>query len=211
VPLLAPKQRRERSLGLVRPIIYFPVLALGFLFLEIFGIEKASVFLDDRATGFSLVLSTMLIFSGLGSLLSGCFSTVPSRGVWLACAMIAAWAALMFLVLDPAMLTVSRIPFPARAALVVLVMAPVSVAMGLPFPLGLEQEQNKFFLAWAWGLNGAFSVVATPLANLVLRDIGLHAVLAGAIVLYVVAATSFPMSRRQQVWLSSMKQSAVAD
>lgn len=211
VPLMAPKQRRKRGFGLVRPVIYFPVLALGFLFLEIFGIEKASAFLDDRATAFSLVLSAMLIFSGLGSLLSGRFSAVPSRGVRLACAVIAAWAALMFLVLDPAMLTVSSMPFLLKAALVVLVMAPVSVAMGLPFPLGLEQVDQKFFLPWAWGLNGAFSVVATPLANLVLRDIGLHAVLGGAIVLYVIAATSFPVSRRQQVWLSSMKRSAVAD
>ena len=90
-------------------------------------------------------------------------------------------------------------------------MAPVSVAMGLPFPLGLAQAEQKFFLAWAWGLNGAFSVVATPLANLVLRNNGLHAVLGAAIVLYVVAATSFPAPRRQQVWLNLTKHSAVVD
>ena len=211
VPLAAPRDQAPSGLGLLRPMVYFPVLALGFLFLEIFGIEKASAFLDDRATGFALVLSTMLIFSGLGSFLSTRFTAAPGRAVWLAALVIAAWAGGMFLLPNPAAMAGANIPFFARAAFVVLVMAPVSVAMGLPFPLGLAQAEQKFFLAWAWGLNGAFSVVATPLANLVLRNNGLHAVLAAAIFLYVVAATSFPTPGRQQVWLKLMKNSAVVD
>jgi hypothetical protein len=210
VPLAAPKGAAPSRFGLLRPMVYFPALALGFLFLEIFGIEQASAFLDDRATGFALVLSTMLVFSGLGSLLSERFVRTPGRAVWLAAAVIAIWAGLIFLLPDPAAMG-SKTPFFIRAAVVVLTMAPVSVAMGLPFPLGLGQEDQKFFLAWAWGLNGAFSVVATPLANLVLRNNGLHAVLGFAILLYVIAATSFPASRRQQVWLDLTKSSAVAD
>ena len=180
VPLAAPRRRkRQQAFGLLRPMVYFPVLALGFLFLEIFGIEKASAFLDDRATGFALVLSTMLIFSGLGSFLSARFTAAPGRAVWLAAAVIVLWAGVHVFAPQPCCHGRGHIPFFARAAFVVLVMAPVSVAMGLPFPLGLAQAEQKFFLAWAWGLNGAFSVVATPLANLVLRNIGLHAVLGG--------------------------------
>ena len=53
--------------------------------------------------------------------------------------------------------------------------APVSVALGLPFPLGLARTGRRAFLPWAWGLNGAFSVVATPLANLIARQDGYSA------------------------------------
>jgi hypothetical protein len=99
----------------------------------------------------------------------------------------------------------------ARAAMVVAVLAPVSVAMGLPFPLGLGAQPEPALLPWSWGLNGAFSVVATPLANLVLRNNGLHAVLAVAIAMYVLAACSFPSTRSDLVWLKFSKTSAAAD
>jgi hypothetical protein len=209
VPLAAPRRDAVQA-HVLRACFYFPALALGFLFLEIFGIEKASLLLDDRASGFSIVLSTMLVCSGLGSFVSGRFLGAPMRAVGLAVLAVAAWAAVMVLV-EPAVPGLSGWPYPARAALVVLAMAPVSLAMGLPFPLGLAQEETKFFLAWAWGLNGAFSVVATPLANLVLRNVGLHAVLGGAIVMYGIAALSFPAARREQVWLTLWKRSAVVD
>jgi len=42
------------------------------------------------------------------------------------------------------------------------------------------------YLPWAWGLNGAFSVVATPLANLMARELGWSRLLIGAAVLYLI-------------------------
>ncbi|HQT63873.1 MAG: hypothetical protein B7Z75_04175 [Acidocella sp. 20-57-95] len=199
VPLIAPRiaQSEPSGIGLIRPIIYFPALALGFLFIEIFGIEKASAFLNDRAAGFALVLSFMLMFSGLGSLISTRLEAIAQRGVWLACGILSIWAGLALLFLPSGMLAASAWPFLLRAILVIIAIAPVSIALGLPFPLGLEKVSGGSFLPWAWGLNGAFSVVATPLANLIARNFGLHAVLAAAILLYIAAAASFPATRRQ--------------
>jgi hypothetical protein len=213
VPLAAPKVLRMpgRQLGIIRSALYFSALALGFLFVEIFAIEKASAFLNDRATGFSLVLSFMLIFSGIGSLLSGRFRTAPRRGVWLAALAVTGWATVVLAALPAGMLAGDALPFPLRAALVVLAIAPISLAMGLPFPLGLGEIGDSAFLPWAWGLNGAFSVVATPLANLIARNIGFSAVLAGAVLLYMLAATTFPAFRRQQAWLTSSKPLPAAD
>jgi spermidine synthase len=212
VPLFAPRiaQDQPKEMGLLRPILYFPALALGFLFIEIFGIEKASAFLNDRAAGFAIVLSFMLIFSGLGSLLSARFATSPTRGVWLACIIITLWSTAAIIVLPTGMVAGDGLPYLLRCALVVIVLAPVSIALGLPFPLGLGRVSGGSFLPWAWGLNGAFSVVATPLANLIARNYGLHMVLAAAVLLYVVAATSFPALRRQKNWLTSKTTSPVA-
>jgi hypothetical protein len=211
VPLAAPRIARGQRSGLIRPIIYFPALAIGFLFIEIFAIEKASAFLDDRAAGFALVLSFMLIFSGIGSLLSGRFSPAPHRGVLLACLVIAGWATAVLLLLPAAMLAWGGLAYPVRCLLVILAIAPVSLALGLPFPLGLGEVASGSFLPWAWGLNGAFSVVATPLANLTARNFGFDTVLAGAVFMYIVAATTFPAFRRQKTWATTQLHSRVAD
>jgi hypothetical protein len=185
-------------------------LALGFLFLELFAIERASLVLDDRAMGFSLVLGAMLVFSGLGSFVSGRIANAAAamRLAWVA---VGLWGVAMLWLSGPAALAAGGLPVALRVGLIVLILAPVSFAMGLPFPLGLRQLRGEFFLPWAWGLNGAFSVVATPFANLLLRTIGLHAVLGGAVLLYTIAALSFPALEGQIAWTPFLKRSAAAD
>ena len=67
-------------MGVLRPIVYFPALGLGFLFIEIYLIGQASLWLHDRTSGFALVLTGMLVFSGLGSLLADRLYRAPGRG-----------------------------------------------------------------------------------------------------------------------------------
>jgi len=100
--------------------------------------------------------------------------------------------------LEPAILATLGLPWAARAALVLAVLAPASLALGLPFPLGLERTGSGALLPWAWALNGAFSVVATPAANLLAREAGFSRVLLGAAVLYGLALVAFPAIRRGQ-------------
>ena len=90
--------------------------------------------------------------------------------------------------------------FLGRAGLLLVVIAPVSLALGLPFPLGLGRTGSTGFLPWAWGLNGAFSVVATPLANLIAREAGFSRVLLSAALLYAIAWVTFPAMRKSSVW-----------
>ena len=147
-------------------------------------IERASFYLNDRTTGFALVLSGMLVFSGLGSMLAGRFEGRERRGAALAGLVVVAWCALLLAGLQlPLGHAGPALPGAGgdRAGL----LAPVSVALGLPFPLGLARMGHGGFLPWAWGLNGAFSVVATPLANLIAIKAGYDWVLLLALVLYV--------------------------
>jgi hypothetical protein len=199
VPLVAGSRVRAGAAGLLRPVLYFPALGLGFLFIEIFMIEKASFYLNDRTTGFALVLTGMLLCSGLGSLLA---DRAGARALPVAVAVIVGWCALAQLLLQPALLATLGWPLPLRAAAVLLVLTPVSVALGLPFPLGLKRAAGagSGFLPWAWGLNGAFSVVATPLANLVALQAGFARVLLCAAVLYVIAYITYPSVRKSRLW-----------
>jgi hypothetical protein len=187
VPLLARRQvHAEPSRGRLWPLVYFPALGLGFLFIELFMIEKAALYLNDRTSAFAVVLCVMLVFSGLGSALSGRMTGHPRLAIAVSCLAVIAWTAAMFRWSGPWMLQTLDWSFAARAGATLAVLAPVSLALGFAFPLGLVRVGTGGYLPWAWGLNGAFSVVATPLANLMARELGLSRLLIGAAVLYLV-------------------------
>jgi hypothetical protein len=200
VPLVTLRGLRSDAAGLVRPLVYFPALGLGFLFIEIYLIEKASLWLNDRTSGFALVLTGMLIFSGLGSMAADRLAATPHRSLALASLVIVGWCIAVVVALQPAILATLDLPWLVRAALLLAVVAPVSLALGLPFPLGLSRVGSGALLPWAWGLNGAFSVVATPLANLIAREAGFSRVMLAAAMLYVVALVMFPATRKSSAW-----------
>ncbi len=200
VPLAVPSRIKVPRAGVLRSVVYFPALALGFLFIEIYLIEKASFWLGDRTSGFALVLTGMLVFSGLGSLSTPRFDARPRQGMALVAAVVLTWCVLALLLLEPIILGSLGWPFAARAGLLLVLIAPVSVALGLPFPLGLNRAGTGGFLPWAWGLNGAFSVVATPLANLIAREMGFSRVLLCAAILYGIALVTFPALRKHSAW-----------
>jgi hypothetical protein len=211
--LFAPRVARTASglrPALLRPVCYFASLGLGFLFIEIVLIEKASLYLNDRTSAFALVLTGMLVFSGFGSLLA---DRAGRFGIWLVGGFIVAWCAGALAGLEPLLLATIGLPWAVRASILLAVTAPVSIALGMPFPLGLAQlgggaregggREGGAFLPWAWGLNGAFSVVATPLANLVAVQAGFDRVLLTAGMLYVLTILSFPAVRKSLLWQPS--------
>jgi hypothetical protein len=200
MPLAARRRLRLPAIGLLRPVVYFPALGLGFLFIEIYMIERASLWLNDRTSGFALVLTGMLVFSGLGSMLADRLVTTPHRAVAAACLVVVGWCGVMLTGLQPVILATLDLSWLVRAGLVLAVLAPASIALGLPFPLGLTRTGSSGLLPWAWGLNGAFSVVATPLANLIAREAGFSRVLLSAGVLYVIALVMFPATRKNRAW-----------
>lgn len=211
VPLATPGRIRAPGAGMFRAILYFPALALGFLFAEIYLIEKASFWLGDRTDGFALVLTGMLVFSGLGSLLSEHYISLPRQGIALVVGVVVIWCVAALVLLEPLILATLDWPFVARAGLLLALIAPLSVALGLPFPLGLSRTGSGGFLPWAWGLNGAFSVVATPLANLIAREAGFSRVLMCAGILYGIALITFPAMRKHSVWHDISAPSPAAD
>jgi hypothetical protein len=197
--LLVPLAAERRALGgaVLRPVLYFASLGLGFLAIEIVLIERASFLLNDRTSGFALVLTVMLLGSGLGSMLS---ARLPSRASVIAALVVAAWCAAMLAGLPLLLLAALDWPSVARVGVVLAVAAPVSVALGMPFPLGLSRVGSGPMLPWAWALNGAFSVVATPLANLIARMHGYSGVLALAGMLYLLTAVTLPLARKSLPW-----------
>jgi hypothetical protein len=76
-----------------------------------------------------------------------------------------------------------------RAIVAVAALAPAGLLMGMPFPKGvaLLEERAPACIAWAWGVNGAVSVVASILAALLALSFGLSTVLVIGAACYVFA------------------------
>lgn len=173
---------------------YFLCLGLGFLFVEIVLIERFTYFLSDPSTAFAVVLSAMLIASGAGSAFSSRFVPRPRAGIRLACGTTALATALLALALPHLLALALPWPDAAKIALVVAISAPLGFCMGMPFPLALSTYRGtrSAFIPWAWSVNGALSVVATPLANILAVSAGYSWVFGASLALYAAAAALAP-------------------
>ncbi len=196
VPLWAGERLNVPTGAAMRAVAYFAALGLGFLMIELAAIERASLYLNDQTAAFALVLTAMLICSGIGSLLA---ERLSPRAITVAISFAIAWCIAASQVLTPLMLATLGLPVAVRAGAVVVALAPLSVALGMPFPLGLRRLGSGPMLPFAWAVNGAFSVVATPLANLLITQAGIHWVLLAAAAAYAIAwATSLSVRKAAQ-------------
>ena len=94
-----------------------------------------------------------------------------------------------------------QLPDAVRIVISVIVIAPLAFCMGMPFPKGLAQLglHAPDLIPWAWGINGCASVISAVLASLIANHFGFNSVIAMAILLYLIAALSFPKPCANQV------------
>ena len=173
---LAPAPGRQPQ-GLPLHLAPFGFLGLAFMLVEIPLLQRFILFLGHPAYAMAGVLGALLFFSGLGSLLSA--RVPPRRALEGVVGVVVLYGLGMPLLSGPLL----GFPFWARAAITGLGLAPLGMAMGMPFPrlLGVLQQREPTLVPWAWGVNGALSVVASVLAALMALSWGFRVVLiAGA-------------------------------
>jgi hypothetical protein len=166
-----------------RTLVYFALLGFGFLFIEIPLVQRLILFVGKPVYALAVVLFGLLLFSGAGSLIS---RRAPWRGVLAALAILA----LAYPILLPTLFrSALGLPLVARFAISVISLAPLGVLMGIPFPKGIAwlERSSPNLIPWAWGVNGAVSVVASVLAALVALSAGFTVVLVAGAICYGVA------------------------
>ena len=87
-------------------------------------------------------------------------------------------------------------PFALRVAITFLLVTPIGLLLGTFLPAGLEQLKRvaPSFTPWAWGVNGAFSVLAPVLAVAFSMSWGTSALLLAALPVYLFTAAVLPPS-----------------
>lgn len=164
-----------RSSSRVRVFAYFALLGLAFLFVEIPLIQRWILLLGHPTYAFTGVVLVLLTFSSIGSTLARA-SWLPSRTLFALLVLIS--------VLTPwgvAQLTAGTLgmSLPARAILGAVLLAPLAILMGLPFPMGLAwlEREAPLLVPWAWAINGCASVIASVLAAIIALSYGFTTVL----------------------------------
>jgi hypothetical protein len=163
--------------------VYFALLGLSFLFIEIPLVQRLILFVGKPVYALAVVLFGLLMLSGLGSVIS-------RRAPWRGTLTILVMVALAYPMLLPRLFQLALgWPAAARFAVGVMSLAPLGVLMGIPFPKGIVwlEPSSPDLIPWAWGVNGAVSVVASVLAALVALSAGFTVVLIAGAICYGVA------------------------
>jgi hypothetical protein len=185
---------RGRS-GTMGIIIYYASLGLAYMLVEIFLIQRLSFFVADPIFSVSIVITSMLILSGLGSLYaSRRFSRNRSRGVRIAAIGIAFSLLFYMILLTPLINLMIALPLLVKALVAIVFVAPAAFFMGMPFPTGLSalESGRNGLIPWALGMNGALSVAGSVSAKLLAISFGFPAVLLVALLLYGVVGLVYP-------------------
>jgi hypothetical protein len=182
VPIAVVLRRRRVSGsgrgGWLAPTVYFGGLGLGFLLVEIALVQRFILLLEQPAYSLAVVLFALLLFSGVGSALSGRVSWRGALAVLVAAVVV--YPGLLSETF-PELLGESRA---VRVAVALVLLAPLGLLMGVPFPRGLTAvgRTGRDWLPLAWGVNGFTSVIGAVLAAVLALSFGFDAVfLAGGL------------------------------
>ena len=165
-------------------IVYFACLGFGFITVELALLQYLTLLLGHPSFTLSVLLFTLLAAGGVGSAISRRFAV---RSACLVVALLGAASALLLPKLVPLLLP---LPLGARIFMAVALLTPLGLAMGMPFPRGLERAGRDALPAppFYWGLNGVMSVIGSVITVLVAVSFGFRAAMLVGSACYLMAA-----------------------
>jgi hypothetical protein len=197
VPLYRSDIREARSSVKVASIVYFSSLGAGFVVFELVFIQVFMKLIGYPVYTYVLVISTMLFAAGAGSALSPRLGIHPGRRWYWPFAAVCVYGAALAIAHPLAIEYFLSAADAVRMMAAVVLMFPLGFFLGMPFPLGIlvAERQSRAAVAWAWGLNGLFSVIGSLASALLGIAIGFQATLLIAVGLYVLASVAFASLR----------------
>ncbi|MBL8684054.1 MAG: hypothetical protein JNK05_33080 [Myxococcales bacterium] len=168
---------------------YFVALGVGYLAVETAMIPRVTQFLGYPTYALTVVLSSLLVGSGIGSALSPKLNFTPRR----ATAISAATVAMVALGLPSLLRACAHWSLEGRVAIASLTVGLVGLVLGMPFPRGLStlasgDEKGSSRALEAWVINGVASSIAGVVALVVAIERGFTAILWASAVAYAIAA-----------------------
>jgi spermidine synthase len=195
VPFLAIRREWRALPRKPMSALYFSCLGLGFLFFEITLIQRLTLFLGYPTYSLTVTLASVLLFTGVGALLS---ERVKDRGwtvgLWLlgALAVLTVFYEVALPALTDSLFNLSLL---LRIIVTFAVLAPLGLCLGMFMPLGLGAvgrltNLQREYVAWGWAVNGFASVCGSVLTTLLSMEFGFRTVMAFAVIVYAVAVVA---------------------
>ena len=194
-PLVRAGLPRLDRVGFAAAVLWFALIGAGFMLIQIGFMQRFSIYLGHPTYAIAVILFSMILATGLGSLLSDRLP-VEAAPTWprrLALATAAA-VVLATLAIPPVLEATIQGGLAVRCLVVIGLVAPISVLLGTFFPMGMRlvQRLSGDATPWMWGVNGACGVLASVAAVAISMWLGIPTsfwIAAGAYALLAVPAT----------------------
>jgi hypothetical protein len=189
-----PAQAFDRPRGWFAWLVYFGALGAGFMLIEVSVLQRFVLLLGHPVYSLTVTLFSLLLGTGIGAAWSRGFDEATLRRTGtIGIIVVAALAIVVILVVTPAVTW--AIPFARRTRMLVAasILVPMGVALGIPMPTGLRILSSRApqLVAWAWGMNGALSVLGATLAIFIAMNWGFQVTLLTASATYLIGLCAF--------------------
>jgi predicted membrane-bound spermidine synthase len=169
------KPETTNNLSISKLVLFFSILGFVFMIIEISLFQKFILFLGHPTLSLSVLLFSLLISSGLGSLFSNHFrkESLPKR-VSTISLMITGIIIVYVIVLQWIFNALLGLDILLRTMISGLLLFPLGFLMGIPFPSGISlmKKSYKKDIPWMWGINGTFSVMGSAFAIMIAMTSG---------------------------------------
>jgi hypothetical protein len=180
-------------------LVYFGALGAGFMLIEVAVLQRFVLLLGHPVYSLTVTLFSLLLGTGLGAGWSRHIGQQSlRRAVAVALVVIAGIGLAVIASITP--LVTWAIPFsrPLRMGIAAALLVPIGIALGIPMPTGLRLLSSRApdMVPWAWGMNGAFSVLGATLSIFIAMNWGFQATLLAASVTYLLGLAAFLLAAR---------------
>ncbi|HKT81810.1 MAG TPA: hypothetical protein VJP86_16395, partial [Vicinamibacterales bacterium] len=187
------------SVGWWQWLVYFGSLGSGFMLFEVAVLQRFVLLLGHPVYSLTVTLFSLLFGTGLGAAwsrrLTGPLLKQRTLAALLSIALVAALSAIAL-----APMVNWAVPFsrPVRMLIAVATLVPVGMVLGIPMPAGIQllRLRDPDLITWAWGMNGALSVVGATAAIFVAMNWGFNITLLAAGAVYLIALAALAAAAR---------------
>ena len=179
-------------------VFYFFLIGLSFIIVEIIMIKIFQFYLGNPAYSISAIISSLLISSGIGSLLSKKMRQMVGKNIVLI------FSVLLFLILALYSLFLFKIISSLihltliwRVFITFFLIFIPGFLMGIFFPTGIEYlgKKQKSMIGWAWGSNAFATVLGSVMTVIIAINWNFSAALFLAALFYIIAGLIYHLSR----------------
>ena len=186
--------KKDSILKNYRVWVYFMILGLGFIFVEIAIMHSFVLLMGNPIYSFAVVLASLLLSAGVGSWLSECLFQKQIINFKKLSISVAVLLCCYFVLISNVNKYLLWLPLWSKLLLTVVFIFPLGITLGMFFPQGLKtfSDKNRDLIPLAWGINGYMSIIGSLLCINLSRSVGFSIFLLYAAILYIMLVFFHP-------------------
>ena len=146
--------------------IYFALIGLGFMFIEIGVIQRVSLFLGHPVYGLAIGLFGIILSTGVGSLISEALPLVTAKRLLIWSMSLCLLVVVLSIWLPELVAAFEGRDLAVRVTVALVAIVPSGLLMGFGFPTGMRLVNaiESRPTPWFWAINGSAGVLAASIA-----------------------------------------------